>query len=141
MRRFVTHVLRVQPESISVAADGTAKVRVVGGAYGLICCDGQRRWVWGRFDEVFGIPAERNKVSVWAIGLGGVVRRTVDCWLRFDVRAAKVRLGRLCRVSPKLALPSRPPRVGTLPLCAPVIHRGVVRGLLERVHRSESQTR
>jgi hypothetical protein len=79
---FRTQIERLEPEHVSLTMDGRARVRVCGRALGFVACAGERRWVWGAFDESFQVSAAvvaGPRLAVVAGGLGGRAQR----WLSF----------------------------------------------------------
>jgi hypothetical protein len=73
-----TRVERVTPEQVALTVDGHARVQVRGHTYGFVSCAGERRWVWGAFDETFRLARTMPKIALSAWGIGGFARRTLQ---------------------------------------------------------------
>ncbi|MBL4633435.1 MAG: hypothetical protein JKY56_06170 [Kofleriaceae bacterium] len=91
-------VTRVSPQRITVAVNGKARLQVQGRGHGSLKVGGERRWVWGEFDESFSVvipKAENIKISV--AGFGGFAQASVDCSAVTDIEppTAMQRLPRL----------------------------------------------
>jgi hypothetical protein len=77
------------PEQISLTVEGRARLRVRGNVLGFVRCGGERRWVWGAFDETFQLAraqisarapegALRRATVISAWGLGGYARKKIQ---------------------------------------------------------------
>lgn len=97
---------QVEPERIRVAVMGQARLQVSGNGHGYLRVDGQRRWVWGQFDESFAVQVpEHGAISIKVVGFGGVAEKSVDCSSvsRLRIPSAEQRLP---RIRTSVALPA-----------------------------------
>jgi len=71
----------VSPSRVAVTTRGQARVRVKGRGFGVVRVGGERRWVWGGFDETFVVrwSPRLESVSVLVTGLGRWRRAEVPC--------------------------------------------------------------
>jgi len=71
-----TRITPVEPPALLLTVQGKARVRIRGQVCGFVQCAGERRWVWGAFDETFQIRRQAGPLRVHALGLGGLATET-----------------------------------------------------------------
>lgn len=83
--------MQVEPQHVHLTVHGKARVRAWGHGPGLLCCDQQRRWVWGRFEEWFVVQGT-GSVEVRLIGIRGQERVQVVLTQTTDLRPPRGKL-------------------------------------------------
>ncbi len=89
-----------------LATHGRARLRVEGWALGSLRVGGERRWVWGEFDESFValMPKRRGEIIVSIKGLGALVTKRLAYGPRIDMRSPPV-LSRMPNLRTRVTLP------------------------------------
>lgn len=72
-----TRIDAIEPRQVSLTEAGRARIRVQGWALGFVGCAGQRRAVWGSFDETFQVACTGSALMVSAFGIGGRARTSI----------------------------------------------------------------
>jgi hypothetical protein len=70
-----TRIDNIEPRQVLLTQAGRARVRVQGFTLGFVSCAGQRRAVWGQFDESFVVTCKKPALTISAFGLGGRARQ------------------------------------------------------------------
>ena len=91
---FVSRIERVEPDRVLLTSRASARIRVVGSALGWVRCGGERRWVFGRFDETFVVRVTRAALEINVVGLFGFRRQRVAVTALFDLRPPRVAASR-----------------------------------------------
>jgi hypothetical protein len=71
-----SRIEQVAPSEVTLTANSTVLLRVRGTGLGFLCVGARKRWVWGRFNEVFEVDPRRVK-RVALRGLFGTVRHSL----------------------------------------------------------------
>lgn len=95
-----TRIDAIEPSQVLLTQGGRARVRVSGFALGLVTCAGERRLVWGSFDESFLVECTPRPVTVRAYGFGGSARMRVQVQPGVDLRTPEVPGLRRLRFTP-----------------------------------------
>lgn len=101
-----SRIRRVSPETLVVATHGRARLRVEGRALGALRVGGERRWVWGEFDETFVVdmPNRRGEIKVSVKGIGARETRRITYGPKIDVRSPPL-ASQMPRLQSRVALP------------------------------------